>query len=463
MAVGSVAVLIPVDPADVGVGDVITYQSPVDRQVITHRVVEVVEPGPHPVLRTQGDANPSPDPWEARLAGATAWRRVAVIPSAGNVIRMLRSGPVHHATVHLVPLLLLGAMLGAIWAPRSRARPRRRVSRRQAMAVAAIVVLAGAGPAALAGFTSTPGAAHTVGAAADWVAPSASNTAIAKPTGYLAGAIKQGGTYYVYANVADSGNPPSGVSTVKTDESAITSGQTNVTLTAGSYAVNGVTYNYRSALQTAGSPLSGGKTYSITSTDALAYSRLQTGYTVTIDNAGPTATGISTGNAGGGTHGLAEAGDTITFTFSEQIDPQSILAGWTGASTNVVVELQDGGCTVVLCNNDSFQIYNAAYTTTLPFGSVNLASGGYYGCAGIGLLCGKTPTAFGATGTPSTMVESTNTITITLGTNSGGNGAIHTVGSNTDMAWDSTTTPYDAAGNTASGNTYTEGDNDFEF
>jgi hypothetical protein len=94
---------------------------------------------------------------------------------------------------------------------------------------------------------------------------------------------------------------------------------------------------------------------------------------------------------------------------------------------------------------------------------VNLATGGYYGCAGIGLLCGKTPTAFGATGTASTMVESTNTITITLGTNSGGNGAIHTVGSNTDMAWDSTTTPYDAAGNTASGNTFTEGDNDSEF
>jgi hypothetical protein len=31
------------------------------------------------------------------------------------------------------------------------------------------------------------------------------------------------------------------------------------------------------------------------------------------------------------------------------------------------------------------------------------------------------------------------------------------------MAWDSTTTPYDAAGNPASGNTFTETDNDFEF
>ncbi|MDQ1515065.1 MAG: signal peptidase [Actinomycetota bacterium] len=464
MPVGSVAVLVPIDPGAVQVGDVITYQAPTpEHQVVTHRVVEITEPGPHPVLRTRGDANGTPDPWSARLDGAPAWRRVAVIPYAGTMIRALRSAPVHHATVHLVPLVLLAAMLVAIWSPGSKPGRRRRVSRRQATAVAAIVVLTAAGPAAVAGFTSTPAAAHTVAAAADWVAPSVSSTAIAKPTGYLAGAVKQGGTYYVYASVADSGNPPSGVSTVKTDESAITSGQTSVSLTAGSYSVNGVAYNYRSTLQTASSPLSGGKTYSITSTDALAYSRLQTGYTVTIDNAGPTATDISTGNAAGGTHGMAEAGDTITFTFSEQIDPQSILAGWTGASTTVVVELQDGGCTLVLCNNDTFQIYNSAYTTTLPFGSVSLATGSYYGCSGIGLLCGKTPMAFGATGTASTMVESANTITITLGTSSGGNGIIHTVGSNTDMAWTSTTTPYDAAGNTASGNTYTEGDNDYEF
>jgi hypothetical protein len=334
---------------------------------------------------------------------------------------------------------------------------------RHVVRVLVAVALIAAAPAAFAAFTSTASATNSVGTAADWTAPSVSSTVIAKQTGYLAGSIKQGGTYYVYANVADSGNPASGVSTVKTDESAVTSGQTNVSLTAGSYAVNGVTYNYRTALQTASSPLSGTKNYTITSTDALSYSRLQTGYTVTIDNTAPTATNISTGNASGGTHGFAEIGDTITFTFSEQIDPQSILSGWTGASTSVVVQLIDGGCTVVLCATDDFQIYDAAYSATLPFGTVHLGSGGYYGCSGIGVLCGKTPTAFGATGTASTMVQSTNTITITLGTNSGGNGTIHTVGSNSDMAWASSTTPYDAAGNTASGNTFTETDNDFEF
>src|SRR5882724_468954 len=296
MPVGSVAVLVPIDPAAVQVGDVITYDAPTpEHQVVTHRVVEITESGPHPVVRTKGDANTAADPWSARLSGAPAWRRVAVIPYAGTAIRTLRSAPVHHATVHVVPALLLAAMLLAIWSsgPNGRTpRPplRLRALRRRAVAVTAVVVLAAAAPAALATFTKSTTASNSIGAAADWTAPSVSSTVIAKQTGYLAGAIKQGGTYYAYANVADSGNPPSGVSTVKTDESAVTSGQTNVSLTAGSYSVNGVTYNYRSALQTASNPLSGGKTYTITSTDALAYSRLQTGYTVTIDNAGPTAT-----------------------------------------------------------------------------------------------------------------------------------------------------------------------------
>jgi hypothetical protein len=334
---------------------------------------------------------------------------------------------------------------------------------RRRVQVLMAVALVSAVPAALASFTSTSSAANTIGTAADWVAPSVSSTVIAKPTGYLAGAIKAGGTYYVYANVADSGNPPSGISTVKTDESTITSGQTGVSLVAGSYSVNGVSYNYRTALQAAGAGLTGSKSYTITSTDALSYSRLQTGYTVTIDNTAPTATNVSTGNAAGGNHGYAEIGDSITFTFSEQIDPQSILAGWTGASTNVVVELIDGGCTLVLCATDSFKIYNSAYSATLPLGTVNLGSGNYYGCINIGLLCGKSATSFGASGTASTMVESTNTITITLGTQSGGNGAVNDIGSNTDMTWDSTATPYDAAGNTASGNSVTEADNDFEF
>jgi signal peptidase I len=478
MPIGSAAVLVPMDPADVQVGDVITYQAPIpDEPTVTHRVVEILEPGRHPVLRTKGDANQSPDPWTTRLTGAPAWRRVAVVPHAGRVIRFLRSTPVHHATVHVVPVLLLAAMLTAIWGsgphrPRTNLRPRRGARRRtsgrwasrgRTVAVGATVVLAAAAPAAVANFTKTTSASNVITADTDWTAPTIDRTVIAKATGYLPNYVKQNGTYYVYANVTDTGNPASGmtgppVGTVKTDESAITSGLTNVTLTAGSYSINGQTYNYRTAIQTATNPLvAGAKTYSLTPTDSDANSHLFTGYPVTVDNTAPTATDIQTTNHAGGTSGRAEIGDTIIYTFSEQIDPESILTGWTGVSANVIVRLRDGGCTLIFCGADDFVIYNGASQLT-TMGTVNLNDGGYTG----GSLLGSAPdTIFGATGTPSTMVQTASIITITLGTRSG---SAADTGGNTTMAWDSAATPYDAAGNVASSNTRNEtGGSDKEF
>lgn len=465
MPVGSLAVLVPVDPGAVKVGDVITFQAPLaDHRIVTHRVVAITEAGPHPVIRTKGDANAAEDPWSARLAGRTAWRRAAVLPGVGSLIRALRSAPVHHLTVHVVPVLLLGVILVAIWRPDAlRQAPRMpRAPRCKTAIVAALVVSMSVGlPGALAGFNSTVTASNTVASAADWMPPSVSATTIQRtPSGYLAGSIRSTANYYVYANVADSGNPAVGISTVKADVSAITTGQTAASLTAGSYTIAGVSYNYRSASLTASGVTVGSKSYTITSTDASAHAQTQNGYTVTIDNSGPTATNISTGNAAGGTHGKAETGDTITFTFSEQIDPESILSGWTGASTNVTVDFSDGGCgLLILCGDDGFTIYNAGHTAQLPFGAIDLNTDGYYGCHGFGILCSSSNATF----VSSPMVQSGNSITITLGTRSGGSGAFNTVSSNTDLAWDSTTTPYDAAGNTASGNTFTETDNDYEF
>src|SRR5581483_7312297 len=293
MPVGSVAVLVPEDPAAVRVGDVITFQAPTpDHRTVTHRVVEIIEGGHHPVLRTKGDANPVADPWTARLAGSRAWRRVAVVPGAGTAIRLLRSSTVHRLTVQVGPAVLLASMLLAIWWPG-------RLSRRRRAAVLAAVGLVASAPAALAAFTATTTATNHIAAANDWLPPSVRATVVAKQTGYRAGAIKQGGTYYVYANVADSGNPPSGVSTVKADVSAITTGATAVSLTAGSYSINGVSYGYRSAALTANGTLSGTKNYTITSTDVLTHAQTQSGYSVAVDNTPPTATDIQTTNHAG--------------------------------------------------------------------------------------------------------------------------------------------------------------------
>ena len=202
-------------------------------------------------------------------------------------------------------------------------------------------------------------------ASLDTVAPTVSTTVIAKTGQYDAGFIKGAGTYVVYANATDAGAGPSGIATVQANVSAITTGQTAVTLVAGSYTVEGVTYGFRSASLTANAALTAGaKAYTLTSTDNNGNSRLQTGFSVTVDNTAPAADDIQTAN-GGATAGRVETGDTIVYTFSEAIDPESIRAGWTGASTPVVVRFTDAAA------SDTFAVWNAANTVQLALGSVN--------------------------------------------------------------------------------------------
>ncbi|WP_370189960.1 signal peptidase I [Aeromicrobium sp.] len=64
---------VPVE--DLAVGDVITYQPPADSGVpnlVTHRIIEIgTAEGGGRLLRTQGDANPQPDPWRFSLTAPT--------------------------------------------------------------------------------------------------------------------------------------------------------------------------------------------------------------------------------------------------------------------------------------------------------------------------------------------------------------------------------------------------------
>jgi hypothetical protein len=302
-----------------------------------------------------------------------------------------------------------------------------------------------AGTPTLAAFSSSSSnSADSFASAPDWVAPTVSATVIAKTTGYNAAFVKQGGTYNIYANVADTGNPASGINSVTANVSTITTGATSVALVAGSYTAEGTAYGYRSASRTADNPLAAGsKSYSVSSTDVAGNNRLQTGFTVTVDNTVPTASDIQATN-GGPIAGRPDIGDTITYTFSEQIDPQSVLAGWTGASTNVVVHVNNTATDTVL-------IFNAANTTQLPMGSVNLARTDY-------VTANRT---FGATGTPSTMVRTGSTITVTLGTQSGAGTTAAATGTS---VWTPQTTPYDRAGNAMSAATANEsGAADKEF
>ncbi|CAN5544357.1 hypothetical protein BH20CHL6_BH20CHL6_03090 [soil metagenome] len=297
-----------------------------------------------------------------------------------------------------------------------------------ALSISAAGVATGAGvETALALLSDQETIASTFGTAIsfDTLAPNVERTVGSKTAPYLAGYIRQGGPYYVYANVTDGGSPASGVASVTADVSSITSGQTAVMLSSGAYSSEGVSYNFRSAALTANASLTHGAAgYSLTARDVAGNSRTASGYSMTVDNTAPAPSDVQTANAGA-TAGRAETGDTITFTFSEPIEPHSILAGWTGAATTVVVRLADGGA-----GGDTLTVWNAANTAALPLGSVNLKSN-YTGA--------------GASFTGSSMVRSGSAVTITLGA---AGGDIKTAtGQGANMVWTSSSSATDRAGN----------------
>jgi hypothetical protein len=301
----------------------------------------------------------------------------------------------------------------------------------------------------LSAFTSeTDNSSNVVTAADDFRAPTISAEVVGKSTGGTTGYIKQGASYYVYANVTDTGNPASGIASVSADVSNLTTGATSVALVAGSYSAGGTSYNYRSALQTANGTLSeGAKSFTVSSSDNASNSGSQTG-SVTVDNTPPTASDVQAAN-GGSTVGEAEQSDTVTYTFSEPIDPESVLAGWDGSATNVVVRMRFGS---ILAGNDDLRVFNSSNTTQLPLGVIDLGRTDYV----TGLVSGEL--RFGASGTASTMALSGSTITITLGnrtTVSGGSAG--TAGGNGTMSWAPSGTPTDRAGNASSTGAANEG------
>lgn len=84
---GDLAVLQPVDAADLTVGDVIAFEAPIgDQQLMLHRVSEIVSPTPELRIRTQGDANSSDDPWTASVSDDVLWRATDKIPSLGQPV-----------------------------------------------------------------------------------------------------------------------------------------------------------------------------------------------------------------------------------------------------------------------------------------------------------------------------------------------------------------------------------------
>ncbi len=252
---------------------------------------------------------------------------------------------------------------------------RRRAGLALLVVVGVAVGMTGAGT--YAAFTdSTSNAGNTFSADTDWVPPTVSASVILRVGSSTPGVISQGSSFDVFANVSD----PSGVASISADVSAVTTGATAVALstTGGPWMVGGTSYAWRtSSAVTANASLpAGAKAYSITATDGHSPANTGTtaGFSVTVDNSAPAASDIQTAN-NATIVGQMEAGDTITYTYTEQMNPSSILAGWNGSATAVQVDVSNGcgseqiaitGTTLgTVCTNGNYVNGNRTFSATM--------------------------------------------------------------------------------------------------
>lgn len=194
-----------------------------------------------------------------------------------------------------------------------------------------------------ASFTSESSNVQTVSAVPDFVAPTIDRSIVERTAGGGSGYVKQGQQYFVYANVTDTGNPASGISSVTADVSSVTSGQTAASLSSGGgpYTVGGQSYNYRSAALTAGNPLSeGSKPYTVSSTDAASNSGTTSGLAVLVDNSAPTVdaavlAATSGGNPVGGAGFIRQGGTYKVYANSSDVPSGANGSGVASATANV--------------------------------------------------------------------------------------------------------------------------------
>lgn len=235
------------------------------------------------------------------------------------------------------------------------------------------------------------------------------------------------GTYLVYANVTPGSNA---ITAVTANTTSIGGGLASVPLTACSgpnCTVNGVTYNYVSAQQTAVATPANTYGFSVTAlagaqSHTLGSPTLPSALSVVVDNTVPqiasVSPALSTADAGGASPkpGIVNLGDTITFVYSEAIDPNSMLGSWSHPFSAANVQVVVGNNTAA-GGNDGLTIKSQNGATTLPFGTISLGDSGY--------VTGNDVT-FGASGTPSTIQRAganNEKFLITLGTQ-GGSGSV---------------------------------------
>lgn len=289
----------------------------------------------------------------------------------------------------------------------------------------------GATEAAFAVSTGTP--TMFLSSAPDWRPPIVSRAVVVKSEGGIPGYVRQGAQYRAVAAVTDdpSSNPAAGVGTV----TGGADGLPDIALQLGASSVGGLTYTHQSTLQTAPAYIpAGAYTGWVWATDLAVPAQTSADFplTFTADSTAPTPTAVTLVN--GGTARRADAGDTVTFSWGEVVDPHSVVPGWTGdAAVDVTVRITHSTAT----GGDVLTVWNAANAAPLPLGQVAL--GGDYV---------STSMTFGAGGTRSRLgwAGAGTGFAVVLGTASSASSA-STSSTGATTTWTPSTTVFDRAGN----------------
>ncbi len=294
----------------------------------------------------------------------------------------------------------------------------------------------------------TDNPSNSFSAYADWRPPITARATVVKSQGGIPGFVRAGGTYTVIASVADdpSSNPPAGLGTVSTNVGSVTAGSAAVAMSSSPQTVWSLPYTHVSAQQVVPAGRAAGTYTGLVAADDLATpsnTAAAFDFPVVVDNTAPTRTAATLTN--GGIAGRADARDRVTFLWSEVIDPQSVLAGWSGASTPVTVQISNGNGT----RGDTITVRNAANTAQLPLGSIELKARDYVTAA----------TNFGGPANPSRSTMSWNPATGSISVVLGAADTPATVSaagtSSGTFEWIPQAV-YDRAGNLANTTAYTE-------
>lgn len=112
LSVGGVVFIKPVEAAAIEVGDIIAYGS--QEEIITHRVVDVLNESGELSFVTKGDANQTPDLWPV-LATSVVGKVVFDVPYLGYLAAFVKTRLGFILTIFVPGLLIIGLELKNMW------------------------------------------------------------------------------------------------------------------------------------------------------------------------------------------------------------------------------------------------------------------------------------------------------------------------------------------------------------